>query len=63
MVYAGEVPEPWKKYEPMAKTCVSTPSVHGGALNAKPLAKRERPETSVDAFAFPPPLPKKVRSS
>nr|POF05774.1 hypothetical protein CFP56_43525 [Quercus suber] len=63
VAYAGEVPEPWKKYEPMAKACVSTPLACGEALNAKPPTKRERPETSIDAFALPLPLPKKVRSS
>ena len=63
VAYTGEVPEPWKKYEPMAKARVSVPLTHGEALNAKPSTKRERPETYVDAFAFPPPLPKKVRSS
>nr|POE78301.1 hypothetical protein CFP56_64505 [Quercus suber] len=62
VAYAGEVLEPWKKYEPMAKARVSAPLAHGEALNAKPLAKRERPETSVDAFALPSPLPKKVCS-
>ena len=60
VVYAGEVLEPWKKYEPMAKARIFAPLTRGEALNAKPPAKKERPETSVDAF---PPLPKKVRSS
>ena len=63
VAYAGEVPKPWKKYEPMAKARAFTPSAHGEALNAKPLAKRERPKISVDTFAFPPPLPKKACSS
>ncbi|KAK9987050.1 hypothetical protein SO802_032001 [Lithocarpus litseifolius] len=58
-VAVGKVPEPWKKYEPMAKARVSAPSAHGEALNAKPPANRERLETSVNAFAFPHPLPKK----
>ena len=62
VAYAGEVLEPWKKYEPMAKARVSAPSARGEALNAKPPAKRERPKTFVNAFALPPPLPKKVRS-
>ena len=63
MAYAGEVPEPWKKYENMAKARVSAPLARGEALNAKPPAKRERPEISINAFAFPPPLSKKIRSS
>nr|POE60109.1 hypothetical protein CFP56_33270 [Quercus suber] len=63
VAYAGEVPKPWKKYEPMAKACVSAPLARGEALNAMPQAKREKLETSVDAFARPPPLPKKVCSS
>jgi len=63
VAYASKVPELWKKYEPMAKARVSVPLAHGKALNAKPSTKRERPETYVNAFAFPPPLPKKVRSS
>ena len=63
MAYAGEVLEPWKKYEPMAKARFLAPLVHGEALNAKPPAKRERPKTFVNAFALPPPLPKKVHSS
>ena len=62
VVYAGEVPKPWKKYEPKAKAHVSAPSACGEALNAKPPTKRERPETFIDAFALPPPLPKKVHS-
>ncbi|KAF3951961.1 hypothetical protein CMV_022437 [Castanea mollissima] len=63
VAYAEEVPEPWEKYEPMAKARISAPLACGEALNAKPLAKRERPKTFVDAFALPPPLPKKVCSS
>ena len=62
VVYAGEVPQPWKKYEPKAKARVSAPSACGEALNAKPPTNRERPETFIDAFALPPPLPKKVHS-
>ena len=62
VAYAGEVLGPWKKYEPMAKARVFAPSARGEALNAKPPAKRERPKTFVNAFALPPPLPKKVRS-
>ena len=42
VAYIGEVPRPWKKYEPMAKACVSVPLVRGEVLNAKPQAKRER---------------------
>nr|POF21724.1 hypothetical protein CFP56_74652 [Quercus suber] len=62
VAYIDEVPKPWTKYEPMAKARVFDPSTRGKALNAKPPAKRERLETSVDAFALPPPLLKKVRS-
>lgn len=57
VAYAGEVFELWKKYESMAKARISAPLAHGEALNAKPPAKRERSETSVDTFAFPSPLP------
>ena len=60
---AGEVPEPWKKYEPMAKARVSILSAGGKVLNAKPPAKRERPKTFVDVSTLPPPLPKNVSSS
>ena len=63
VAYAGEVPEPWKKYEPKTKARVSTSSTRGKALNAKPPTKRERTKTSVDVFALPSPLPKKVLSS
>ena len=47
----------------MAKARVSAPLARCEALNAKPPAKWERSETSIDAFALPPPLPKKVHSS
>ena len=57
-----KVLEPWKKYENMAKARVFNPLARGEALNAKPSAKRERPEISINAFAFPPPLSKKIRS-
>ena len=60
---AGEVPKPWKKYEPMAKARVSVLSTGGKVLNAKPPAKRERPKTFVDVSTLPPPLPKNISSS
>ena len=60
---ASKVPEPWKKYEPMAKAHVFVLSARGKVLNAKPSAKRERTKIFVDAFTLPPPLPKKVSSS
>nr|XP_023903651.1 uncharacterized protein LOC112015482 [Quercus suber] len=47
----------------MAKARVSAPLARGESLNAKPPAKRERPKTSIDTSALPPPLPKKVCSS
>ena len=63
MAYVGEVPESWKKDEPIAKVHVPISLVYGETLNAKPPVKRKRPETSVIAFVLPPPLPKKFHSS
>ena len=59
VAYAGEVLEPWKKYEPMAKARFLAPLVHGEALNAKPLAKRERPKLLSTPLPFLLPYLKK----